>query len=216
MAWIVATSGTSHSAFSVSPAHATSQSWAVDDVGPPVAELRRQLRELVVGRGHAGDEVVVGHPRQIGAGSEHANAVDHRVVAGVGVVQREDDDLVAGPGERTRQPVDVRGDAADDERWVLPGQHRDTHRAERSGPLRRLRSETCPARSSVISISTCSARATTAGCGSCSGAHVTAGGARFAVWAPNARRVSVTGDWNDWTPGEDDLAPTGPIGLLGG
>ena len=26
------------------------------------------------------------------------------------------------------------------------------------------------------------------------GAHVTAGGARFAVWAPNARRVSVTGD----------------------
>ena len=32
---------------------------AVDDVGPPIAELRRQLRDLVVRRGHAGDDVVV-------------------------------------------------------------------------------------------------------------------------------------------------------------
>ena len=48
------------------------------------------------------------------------------------------------------------------------------------------------------------------------GAHVTAGGARFAVWAPNARRVSVTGDWNDWTPGEDDLVPQGRSGYWAG
>jgi hypothetical protein len=41
---------------------------------------------------------------------------------------------VVGPGERTRQPVDMRGDAAHDEGWVLPGQHGDTHPAERSGP----------------------------------------------------------------------------------
>ena len=48
------------------------------------------------------------------------------------------------------------------------------------------------------------------------GAHVTAGGARFAVWAPNARRVSVIGDWNDWTPGQDDLVPQGRSGYWAG
>ena len=31
------------------------------------------------------------------------------------------------------------------------------------------------------------------------------GGARFAVWAPNARAVSVIGDWNGWTRGRDEL-----------
>ena len=32
-------------------------------------------------------------------------------------------------------------------------------------------------------------------------------GAHFAVWAPNARAVSVIGDWNGWRGGEDVLAP---------
>jgi len=32
------------------------------------------------------------------------------------------------------------------------------------------------------------------------------GGARFAVWAPNARSVSVIGDWNGWDPKADPLA----------
>jgi 1,4-alpha-glucan branching enzyme len=33
------------------------------------------------------------------------------------------------------------------------------------------------------------------------------GGARFAVWAPNARAVSVIGDWNAWRPGVDVMKP---------
>src|SRR5215467_6702821 len=33
------------------------------------------------------------------------------------------------------------------------------------------------------------------------------GGAHFAVWAPNAKAVSVIGDWNGWRPGADVLNP---------
>ena len=37
------------------------------------------------------------------------------------------------------------------------------------------------------------------------GAHVVDGGTYFAVWAPNARAVSVIGDWNGWRAGADPL-----------
>ncbi len=41
------------------------------------------------------------------------------------------------------------------------------------------------------------------------GCHFQAGrdGASFALWAPNARAVSVIGDWNGWDPTADPLAP---------
>ena len=43
------------------------------------------------------------------------------------------------------------------------------------------------------------------------GCHLRAdgGGAHFAVWAPNARAVSVIGDWNGWNAGADALTPRG-------
>jgi 1,4-alpha-glucan branching enzyme len=39
------------------------------------------------------------------------------------------------------------------------------------------------------------------------GCHLHARGAHFAVWAPNARAVSVVGDWNNWRAGDDPLSP---------
>src|ERR1700722_9790116 len=33
-------------------------------------------------------------------------------------------------------------------------------------------------------------------------------GVHFAVWAPNAERVSVIGTFNEWTPGANALAPS--------
>jgi 1,4-alpha-glucan branching enzyme len=38
-------------------------------------------------------------------------------------------------------------------------------------------------------------------------------GVRFSVWAPNAQRISVVGDWNYWSEGADDLAMQGTSGV---
>ncbi|MGO8825008.1 MAG: 1,4-alpha-glucan branching protein GlgB [Acidimicrobiales bacterium] len=49
------------------------------------------------------------------------------------------------------------------------------------------------------------------------GAHpLPDGGARFAVWAPNASRVSVIGDFNAWAAGADPLCPRGVSGIWEG
>jgi 1,4-alpha-glucan branching enzyme len=39
------------------------------------------------------------------------------------------------------------------------------------------------------------------------GCHLEPGGARFALWAPNARAVSVIGDFNGWDPSAHALSP---------
>ncbi|MEX1037358.1 MAG: 1,4-alpha-glucan branching protein GlgB [Acidimicrobiia bacterium] len=48
------------------------------------------------------------------------------------------------------------------------------------------------------------------------GAHPDENGTHFAVWAPNADRVSVIGDWNGWDPRSDQLAPRGDSGIWEG
>ena len=53
------------------------------------------------------------------------------------------------------------------------------------------------------------------------GAHLEVGpdgdaGCRLAVWAPNARRVSVVSDANGWQPGEALLTPVGSSGIWSG
>jgi 1,4-alpha-glucan branching enzyme len=48
------------------------------------------------------------------------------------------------------------------------------------------------------------------------GAHLVAGGVSFAVWAPNAERVSVIGDFNGWDAERNALAPIGASGIWAG
>ncbi|HWD94985.1 MAG TPA: 1,4-alpha-glucan branching protein GlgB [Acidimicrobiales bacterium] len=49
------------------------------------------------------------------------------------------------------------------------------------------------------------------------GAHAAPGGGiAFAVWAPNARRVSVMGDFNGWDPHDQPLVPRGTSGVWEG
>ncbi|MCW5808162.1 MAG: 1,4-alpha-glucan branching protein GlgB [Deltaproteobacteria bacterium] len=48
------------------------------------------------------------------------------------------------------------------------------------------------------------------------GAHIVDGGTYFAVWAPNARGVSVIGDWNGWRAHHDELHPRAESGIWEG
>ena len=48
------------------------------------------------------------------------------------------------------------------------------------------------------------------------GAHIVDGGVHFAVWAPNARSVSVIGDFNYWNRQENYLSPVGHSGIWAG
>ncbi len=52
------------------------------------------------------------------------------------------------------------------------------------------------------------------------GAHLTEldgkQGTYFAVWAPDAERISVVGDFNGWNPDSHPMTPRGKLRSLGG
>src|SRR5687768_1966470 len=48
------------------------------------------------------------------------------------------------------------------------------------------------------------------------GSHRVEGGVHFAVWAPNARAVSVVGDFNNWDGRENPLRPLQSSGIWTG
>src|SRR5438045_3372678 len=48
------------------------------------------------------------------------------------------------------------------------------------------------------------------------GAHLVARGVSFAVWAPEAERVSVIGDFNGWAPEASPLERLGNTGVWAG
>ena len=48
------------------------------------------------------------------------------------------------------------------------------------------------------------------------GSHIVPGGVRFGVWAPNAERVSVIGDFNGWNPDATPLHSRGGSGIWEG
>src|SRR5581483_3703781 len=52
--------------------------------------------------------------------------------------------------------------------------------------------------------------------GSHPGEHEGVAGTFFAVWAPNARSVSVVGDWNGWNPNSEQLKSRGASGIWEG
>ena len=105
--WNVATAGRRTASASVSAAQATCQSWAWTMSGVQSPRRVDELHEVVVGRGDPGDELVVGQPRQVGAGPQHPHAADTTVRRRPRVAQREQHDVVAGrapaPGSARRR-----------------------------------------------------------------------------------------------------------------
>ena len=98
----------------------------VDDVGSPVAELGRQTDEVMVRRRRAGDQFVVGDPRQVGRGAQHADS-GRSSGSPIPAVRRSTRRRRDRPAERPAQPVDV-GRRPARERRVLPREHQDPHR----------------------------------------------------------------------------------------
>ena len=79
-----------------------------------------------------------------------------------------------------------------------------------------LEAEGARSSGSASSTSTCRARAATSGSTSASARTSPRTASRFAVWAPNARGVSVVGDWNRWDGRANPLEPQGSSGIWAG
>ena len=232
---------------------------AVHDVGDPSGEGR-----VEVGERHAELDEAHGWPmpcappsrregategrrRSAGPGTGRPAPCDH---VGDPLGDRQDDDLVAGPGETRGEAVDV-GRRTSRRPWrEVPRQHQHSHglapyRQARTGRSDRQvgsagrRSCTCSAarRARPQARSTVDAMSNVARPigeldlhlfgegthrrlwellgpqGLVIDGNGDAHGVRFSVWAPNASRVSVVGDWNNWSPEPltmlDSYGPTG-------
>ena len=135
--WNVVTSGAPWSAASVSAAQATCQSWACTTSGDHVAERVDSCTRWWLADAAPADEEVVGQPRQVDAGPQHAHVgVALLGRCGPGLAQREHHDVVAGPPEGTGEPVDVGGVAADGVRREVPGRQQHAHGADAISPAR--------------------------------------------------------------------------------
>ena len=127
VAWIVATRGAPQLTCRVLPAQATSQSWACTTSGRQPSRRAAAATRWWLAPAMWATKWSSGSQGSSARARTHPHPVDDRVLGGVGVVQREDDDLVPGPGQRSGQAVRVGRDAADDQRWVLPRQHGHSH-----------------------------------------------------------------------------------------
>jgi hypothetical protein len=99
----------------------------VHDVGLPREEAGAELRDLMVAGDDLRERVVVRHPGQVDVRAQHPHALDDGVVGCIRVRPREHHDLVSRASHRGGQAVHVRSESADDERRVLPADHRDAH-----------------------------------------------------------------------------------------
>ena len=197
----------------------------VHDVGPPVAEPRRQLRRSGGWPTPSGRR---GRRRAATAGrcwpAARARRRPPRRRAGrPGGVQAEHDDVVAAAGHRPGQTVDVGGDATDDERRVLPRQHQRHASARDRSRFRRTlgTDDDSPTLRNVLlpdldlhlfgegthrrlwDVARRPRRST-------DGRHALRG-----VGARTPGGVDVVGDWNDWGDGTP-LEPQARVGHLGG
>ena len=128
------------------------------------------------------------------------------------MIEAEHHDVVAGPCHRPGEAIDVRRDAADHSRRILPRQHQDAHQ-----PLTVVGGRVTYA--SVVLLGEHDlhffGEGTHRRLWQWLGAHPLAdGGVQFAVWAPNAKSVRVVGDWDGWVDG-DAAGATGPVRRLG-
>ena len=184
----------------------------MDHLGAPRAQTGGELHQMMVRRGHLGDEVLRWDPGQIGAGSQDADSVHHRVLGGIGMMQRHHDDLVAVTDQRSGQTVDMSRDPSHHQRWILPRGHEYTHARHRSGRG--------PYAAGVLLGSTdlhLFNEGTHQRLWEVLGAIPDdAASVRFSVWAPNAREVAVVSDANGWDPRAHLLVPQGSSGIWAG
>jgi hypothetical protein len=198
----------------------------VHHLGPPAPEPGHQLHQLVVGDWPCGPR---GHRRATTATQPSARSTrTPSTTASSGTVGEPGScrcrlhTTTSWPARLHRpcQAVDVGGDATDDERRVLPGQHQHAHAANVAGSATGVRTGRAPGH--VRSWSWCSQDLDL---------HLFGEGTHRRLWnllgagplqddggavrgvGPQRRGVEVLGDWNGW--GGPRRCTAGQLGHLG-